>query len=147
MFERMHEIFKLLNKLQPKIARAWGERYFVRDITRPQARILMLIDDNGPLSVSEIATALDMADSNASNICSRLEKAGYVVRMRQEDDQRVVKIELTAEAAPIIEESEEKASKFYKEVSALITEKDVEEILTGLAKLNVLIDVIIENHM
>lgn len=87
-----------------------------------------------------------MVDSNVSNICSRLEKAQYIERKRQKEDQRIVKIELLESAFPKIKQLREENKLFYKRMSQLISQEEVAEICDGLEKLDHLFDKLIEVH-
>lgn len=143
----VEKIFELLESISGKYSTLTDATYFVPEITRPQARILLLLDTRGALSVSEIARVLNMADSNVSNICSRLEKAGYVVRKREQDDQRVVTIELTPLAEPKIKASREKIRTFHQKTKGIVSRDDMEIMVAGLEKLDSFLEMFIENQM
>ena len=67
------------------------------EITPEQYWLLRLLHHSGPLSISEVANRLDIAISSATISCKRLEKAGLLTRERQSDDERVVRVALTAQ--------------------------------------------------
>src|SRR3954471_13654966 len=49
-------------------------------VTLPQLRILVMLDDSGPLNMSAVAEGLGVNASNASRSCDRLVRAGLVDR-------------------------------------------------------------------
>ncbi len=65
------------------------------DITSEQYRLLKHMSYYGPLSISALAEYWGVSASSMSIAMRRLEHAGYVSRLRSEDDQRSVKISVT----------------------------------------------------
>jgi DNA-binding MarR family transcriptional regulator len=66
------------------------------DLTLAQHRVLVLLEEHGVLSVSEVAAQLGVNQSNASRHCSRLASLGLVVRDQAPGDARTVDLRLTA---------------------------------------------------
>ncbi|WP_084964538.1 MarR family winged helix-turn-helix transcriptional regulator [Thermoactinospora rubra] len=54
----------------------------------------MLLEMRGPLSVGAISEELGLPSASATRMVDRLEKAGYVRRVRGERDRRTVTVEL-----------------------------------------------------
>jgi len=136
----------LMQNIVPKYAKATGENFSTHGITEPQAQILLLLEQANALKVSEIAGTLHMVESNVSNICSRLENAGYVTRTRQKDDRRVVKIALTDTALPKIADIKRRILTFYDQMQSFVTSKDIDAICDGLRKLDTLLTMFLENN-
>ena len=86
--EDLIALWRLLRNLSHPVRRA--------EITPEQYWLLRLLNRSGPLSISELANRLDIAISSATISCKRLEKAGLLTRERQSDDERVVRVALTA---------------------------------------------------
>lgn len=53
----------------------------------------ILLEERGPLAVGAIAEALGLPSASATRLIDRLEKAGYVRRVRSERDRRTVIVE------------------------------------------------------
>jgi MarR family transcriptional regulator, organic hydroperoxide resistance regulator len=134
------EINKLLQKVESKYAKSNCMQFGTQSLTVSQVGILLLLDKKGTMKISDIAEELTMINSNVSNICDRLEKAGLVVRNRLKDDQRVVNIELTDNARDKMDGIKALVNNFYKKVQENVSQKDIEDIYTGLVKLNKLFD-------
>jgi DNA-binding MarR family transcriptional regulator len=64
-------------------------------VTVPQLRVLVLLDTRGPLNLAGLAAALGVNPSNASRICERLIRAGFVDRQESPDDRRNITLSLT----------------------------------------------------
>ncbi|NUW46232.1 MarR family winged helix-turn-helix transcriptional regulator [Nonomuraea rhodomycinica] len=58
---------------------------------------LMLLETRGPLAVGAISEALGLPSASTTRLIDRLERAGYVRRVRGERDRRTVTVELVEE--------------------------------------------------
>jgi DNA-binding MarR family transcriptional regulator len=66
------------------------------DVTVPQWRVLVMLDTRGPMNLAAAAAGLDVNPSNASRICDRLIKAGFLDRQESSTDRRNITLSLTA---------------------------------------------------
>jgi DNA-binding MarR family transcriptional regulator len=66
-------------------------------VNRTDARVLDLLEQNGRMTAGEIATGAALTSGAVTGVVDRLEKAGYAVRVRDEDDRRKVLVEPTEE--------------------------------------------------
>jgi len=64
-------------------------------ITGPQLWVLKAIYQNGSISLGELSEEMYLHPSTITGAVDRLEKKGYVLRNRNGDDRRVVKVRLT----------------------------------------------------
>lgn len=134
----------LMQEAASSFAKAKSQQFASQGLTSQQVSILLLLDRKGSLKVSEIGVTLKMVDSNVSNICSRLQKAGLVRRKKMKDDQRVVIIELTDAAQTKMEEIKTKVYDFRRRMSEKLSKQDLDDICKGLSKLNNLLDLFTE---
>ncbi len=65
------------------------------DVTVAQHRVLVLLEEHGPLTVNRVAELLGVNQSNASRHCLRLGELGLVDRQRSVHDARTVEVRLT----------------------------------------------------
>ncbi len=86
--EDLLALWRLLRNLSHPVRRA--------EMTPEQYWLLRLLHRARSLSISELANELGIAISSATISCKRLEKAGLLTRERQLDDERVVRVALTA---------------------------------------------------
>lgn len=136
------EVINLLESAESKLAKARLKAFGAHGVTGPQISILLLLDREGAMKISAIAEELDMIQSNASNICSRLEKAGLIARDRLKEDQRVVNIQLTDAARNKMVEIKACVDKFHKIIEENVSQKDFADISSALCKLNKVLDMI-----
>ncbi|MDR1893388.1 MAG: MarR family transcriptional regulator [Spirochaetales bacterium] len=134
-------INKLIQSIGSKFAKASGQQFAGLSLTASQISILLLLDARGASKVSDISSFTNMNSSNVTNICKRLENMGLVRRNRQEDDQRVVKIELTAEAIEKMGGIKATVNNFHLKMRGCVSVADLRDIHTGLIKLNRLFDI------
>ena len=73
------------------------------EMTPEQYWLLRLLRRKGALSISELAEELGVTGSSITTACKRLEKAGLVMRERQSDDERMVKVTLTEQGNARVE--------------------------------------------
>ena len=139
--EYCHKISELLRNIDTKTVKLANQQYSHQNLTAQQISILLLLDDQGAMRVGDIGKVLNMVDSNVSAICSRLEHMGFIERFRQKEDQRVVKIQLTATARDKMTEIKSKVAKFQDLVFKNVAEDDLKDIVLGLTKYNNLLDI------
>lgn len=135
-----HSINELFRTIETKMSKLTNKKHSKQNLTVQQISILLLLDEKGIMRVSDIGKSLSMVDSNVSAICSRLEKIGFVERFRQKEDQRVVKVHLTAAAKDRMEEIKADVSEFQDLIFKNVSEDDLKDIVLGLAKYERLLD-------
>lgn len=64
-------------------------------ISTAQLSIMMILEENGPMRISQIATAESIRMPTASNAVNQLESMGLVMRTRDVSDRRGVRVALT----------------------------------------------------
>jgi DNA-binding MarR family transcriptional regulator len=65
---------------------------------------LRYLNEAGPLTIGQICEYLFISGSSTSDLVSRLQEAGYLMRRRSTKDSRVVYVELTAKGREIAEQ-------------------------------------------
>ncbi len=63
---------------------------------------VLVLTRNGPMRMSEIAEALETSQANVTGLIDRLERAGFVRRVRSESDRRVVEVSITQQGLEMI---------------------------------------------
>lgn len=66
-------------------------------VNRTDLRCLGLLYARGPMHAGRLGTAMGLSSGATTTAIDRLERAGYVRRLRVAEDRRVVKVELTSE--------------------------------------------------
>lgn len=71
---------------------------------RTDVRVIDLLDVHGPMTAGELADRAGVTTGAVTAIVDRMERAGFLRRVRDDADRRKVRIELTEEAVRIGEE-------------------------------------------
>jgi MarR family transcriptional regulator, organic hydroperoxide resistance regulator len=109
-------------------------------ITTLQGRILLEIEQHGSHTIGTLATRLHIAGTNISTMCKKLEGKGLLARVRDEGDERVVKVALSDKGKSVVEEIN---SELIEKISKAIhgeTDQSLQDIINGLKKLNNLLE-------
>lgn len=137
--EFKYEVELLFGTISTKFSELLREFYDPYGITAPQAMILIALHKRGPGKIGDMAKTLNMTNSNLSVICRRLERSGFLLRKRNEIDQRVVHLYLTEKSQAFLEELEKKITTDYLCSLEQASDEDKEVILKGLRKLSELL--------
>jgi DNA-binding MarR family transcriptional regulator len=89
IMQSLRQIFKAIQEYSHEVSEKYG-------ITDPQLWVIKTISLNGRLSLGDLGKRMYLQPSTITGLVDVLERKGYVVRVRDEEDRRVVNIELTA---------------------------------------------------
>jgi MarR family transcriptional regulator, organic hydroperoxide resistance regulator len=87
--QSLRRIFKAIQDYSQKVSQEFG-------ITGPQLWALKTISANGSLALGELSRKMYLHPSTVTGVVDRLEKKGYVIRDREQEDRRVIQVQLTA---------------------------------------------------
>jgi len=82
-------------------------------LTYPQYLVLSALWEGDEQTISAIAAHLDLEPSTITPLVKRLEEAGHVVRRRNKEDERQVKVSLTEKGRAIRAETKTLADALY----------------------------------
>ncbi|WP_420561126.1 MarR family winged helix-turn-helix transcriptional regulator [Tepidicaulis sp.] len=106
------------------------------DITVPQYRFLMFLK-RGPKRAGELAVEASIRKPTASALIADMERRGLIMREKDADDARSVKLRLTESGLAKHREFELELARF---LPTLLYEGDMEKILDALSELAYLLD-------
>jgi MarR family transcriptional regulator, organic hydroperoxide resistance regulator len=109
-------------------------------ITTLQGRILVEIQQHGSHTIGSLATRLHIAGTNISTMCKKLEGKGFIERVRDETDERVVKVALSQKGIRVVEEINKELIEKISNAIQGETDQKLKEIINGLKKLNHLLE-------
>jgi DNA-binding MarR family transcriptional regulator len=105
-------------------------------LTMMQVRILMGLKEYEYHTVGSLSEGIGVAGANISAMCKKLETLGLIERIRNQADERVVKIVLTKQGQDIVLDINnnlmERISRCFENES----EETLQGIITGLQMLN-----------
>ena len=126
--------------LYPRIYFACHTRH-VRDpqsqrlLSRHQASILDHLDELEPTTVADLAAHMGVTSATMSLSLDRLERKGYVVRLRDAKDRRRVHVRLTTAGVRIKEASSVLDPRRVESLVARLSDADRKRAIEGLALL------------
>jgi DNA-binding MarR family transcriptional regulator len=102
--ELVEEALARINGLMSYRRRALCAQPLHREVSLPQLHILMMLQEQGRMTVSELANALCVSAPSASSIVDRMERLRLVERARDAADRRVVCVEISDHGRRVVEE-------------------------------------------
>ncbi|MDO4288907.1 MAG: MarR family transcriptional regulator [Eubacterium sp.] len=101
-------------------------------LTLLQSRVLTEIKKSETLAVGTLADRLHLNPANTSNMCKKLEQAGFIRRFRNKSDERVVLVALTERGAAAMEAIDGIIRSRYAEVMKNTDPKDFDTLKLGM---------------
>jgi len=99
---RIDQIAEEVATLMPMIARRILLGFFQSiDITQTQIFTIMTLSEQSPVRLSQLSKKLQISAPTVTGIVDRLEKSGFVKRIPDIKDRRVINVGLTAEGRHI----------------------------------------------
>jgi MarR family transcriptional regulator, organic hydroperoxide resistance regulator len=130
--DRLFTAFHVTNRhIQQEMAVALKDM----NLTGPQFFILYLLSTSEEMKSTELAEKLDVKPSAITVMIDRLLKNDLVSRQRDENDRRIVKLELTPVGREIFEKAKRKRREIFSRYLAYLDEADVDQLVTIYEKL------------
>jgi MarR family transcriptional regulator, organic hydroperoxide resistance regulator len=110
------------------------------ELTVLQGRILVEIKQYGSHTIGSLANRLNIAGTNISTMCKKLATKGFLERVRDEEDERVVRLILSEKGNKVVEEINQE---LLEKISISIkgeTKESLFDIINGLKKMNDLLE-------
>ncbi|ALS79017.1 MULTISPECIES: MarR family transcriptional regulator [Planococcus] len=105
-------------------------------ITPPQFVALQWLFEHGDMTIGDLSNKMYLAFSTTTDLVDRMEKNELVVRIREEQDRRVVRIKLLKEGERVIEEVIQKRQEYLKTVLENFTQDEAVKFAALLEKLH-----------
>lgn len=99
---RLDRLQALMERLLPAMLRLARPTCDEVLLTPQQFHFLLVLAERGPLSISALRQVLEGAQSSISEMVGRLARLGYVVKRRDPEDRRSVKVAITASARAVL---------------------------------------------
>lgn len=106
------------------------------NLTFPQALVLTVLGEGGPMPISSLAERTGSANSTVSGIVDRLEKLGLARRERSESDRRVIYVAATEQYKALRQKAETNVSGYFATLLDTMDPQDRDLVLTALEKLD-----------
>ena len=104
------------------------------DLTFPQAMILTVLGEDGPVPISVLAERTGSANSTVSGIVDRLEKLGLAKRQRSGTDRRVIYVSATEKYAERRDRAVTDVHSYFSDLMSSMPEEDRNLVASALQK-------------
>ncbi len=131
-----NEILKEYLSASHEIGRLFRMHYGKINLTFPQGMALSLLETEGTMTISTLAELMGSANSTISGVVDRLERMGFVRRVRSELDRRVIYVELTEQWKEIRRNTVTDVTTFFNKIVDPIAMEERETMLRGLQLIN-----------
>jgi len=99
------------------------------DFSLAQYRVLMMVYNQGPMSINDLRTKLKMAQSSASEMVNRLVLNGHLSREKDVLDRRKTVFQLTKTTYNILKKQRESMKVMYKKILEPLNSKEQVELV------------------
>ena len=83
---------------------ASSERLLRLGVSMAQLHIMVTLQRNGEMTMSQLADVLNVSDSNATGLIDRVEERGFIERYRVPTDRRIVLVRVTPAGEKMLDE-------------------------------------------
>jgi DNA-binding MarR family transcriptional regulator len=135
----LSEFADRLNQLVPQIMRGFMRRQtnelLKGKITLPQFLILDFLDKEGESKMGGLAHFLNISTPAATGIVDRLVKYGYIARVFDPEDRRIIKIRLTPKGSFLVNKINQQKRQSTIDIFSRISEKERNDYLKILMRI------------
>lgn len=135
--DRIFDEIRMVNENLEALFRPVSEAH---KLTLMQLRILMHVDRREKIAIGQLSRMVPMAATNLSTACRKLEQEGYIKRTRNQQDERIVWVDLTQKGKETILQMNQLFHEKYALHLAECPPEELDTIMAGLMHLNSLLE-------
>ncbi len=132
-------IWALTRRVADNLERVFQPVCEAHGLTSAQLRVLFSLHEHG-CTVGQLTCRLSMQNGNTSALCRKMEKEGLLVRDRDPQDQRVVRLQLTQAGEALVQTIQCELEARYAKKLQRQNAQAVQQIITGLTQLCTLLE-------
>lgn len=136
------ETIRLTFEIYPRIRKLMYRAFdnVEPDLTRTQQIIMMTLSQCGMMSMSELAARISTSNEQATRAVSQLVERGFIDRMQNKFNRRVVNIQLTASGEGYVKQGRKAAEQIAAERFDVLDEAEVATMYNALTQVEALLD-------
>ncbi|MGN8966921.1 MarR family winged helix-turn-helix transcriptional regulator [Intestinimonas sp. HCP28S3_D6] len=123
-------------RVSQHMSRLFRSHFGRLQLTFPQALVLNVLGEEGPLPISALAERTGSANSTVSGIVDRLEKLELARRVRSGEDRRVIYVAVTDKYQSLRERAEANVGGYFDSVLSTMTAEDRDMVARALLRLD-----------
>lgn len=129
------EIAMLIKEIYANTMGIVSENLKESGFTNQQIMVIKLIAHNGQVTISQLCDEMFLAKGTVSGIVKRLEEAGYVKKIKNEDDKRNTYVTFSDKGMEFAKKFRNDINKSFDEIFRNFTEEEIVEVKSNLIKL------------
>jgi len=136
----LEEFAHKLHEVMPTIMRQFAKRQqnelYTGKITLPQFLVLDYLDSQGASRMTDLAHFMEVTTAATTGIIERLVKSGYVRRIFDTGDRRIIKIELTAKGEGLTKKINQQRHRMIMKTFSKISGKERQDYMRMFSRLH-----------
>ncbi len=133
------KVFKMLKQTMDIIRQKVQDEFKEMNLTATQAILIGTLANNENRKISDLSDSMGLSNSTVSGIVDRLEKQGFVERVRSKEDRRVVYVNLSSDIKKKWQNHFNAIEKIFDESMKEGTQEEIDKVMEGLETLTQLI--------
>ncbi len=129
------EIAMLIKEIYANTMGIVSENLKESGFTNQQIMVMKLIAHNGQVTISQLCDEMFLAKGTVSGIVKRLDEAGYVRKIKTENDKRNTYVAFSDKGMEFAKKFRNDINKSFDEVFRNFTEEEIVEVKNNLLKL------------
>jgi len=129
------KINEIMLTLMKEFARIQPKEIYRGKVTLPQVLILQHLISEESLRMTDIARFMHVSTAATTGIIERLVKSGYVSRVFDQDDRRIIKIEITEKGVSLMKRLARDRRKMTIDIFGKLSEQDRQDYLRVLTRI------------
>lgn len=129
------EIAMLIKEIYANTMGIVSENLKESGFTNQQIMVIKLIAHNGQVTISQLCDEMFLAKGTVSGIVKRLEEAGYVRKIKNENDKRNTYVTFSDKGMKFAKKFRNDINKSFDEIFRNFTEEEIVEVKNNLLKL------------
>ncbi|BFK80475.1 MarR family transcriptional regulator [Clostridium baratii] len=129
------EIAMLIKEIYANTMGIVSENLKESGFTNQQIMVIKLIAHNGQVTISQLCDEMFLAKGTVSGIVKRLEEAGYVKKIKNEEDKRNTYVTFSDKGMEFAKKFRNDINKSFDEIFRNFTEEEIIEVKSNLIKL------------
>ena len=134
--EEMQNVLMSYLRVTQHMSQQFRAHFGRLNLTFPQALVLKVLGEEGPVPISMLAERTGSANSTVSGIVDRLEKLGLAKRERSENDRRVIYVSATEKYRALREKAATDVSGYFNSLLDTMAPEDKAMVAEAFQKLD-----------
>ncbi|PRZ15396.1 MarR family transcriptional regulator [Laceyella sediminis] len=106
----------------------------LKKVTRSELIALLMLKQRGEATMSQLASDMGVQKSTLTNIRQRLTRRGLIQHYRDADDQRIIRLRLTADGEELANRILETINGVLRKIKDVLTPDELEQLIHLLLK-------------